>query len=62
VQGDPIGLKGGVNLFGYVGANPIGEFDSLGLDYGTTSCFYYEQRCKKTGGGYYCKTAKKCAI
>jgi RHS repeat-associated protein len=30
-QGDPIGLLGGWNRFGYVGANPLGLSDPLGL-------------------------------
>jgi len=32
IQGDPIGLGGGWNRFGYVGGNPLGYSDSLGLD------------------------------
>jgi RHS repeat-associated protein len=31
VQADPIGLRGGINPFGYVGNNPINWIDSLGL-------------------------------
>jgi RHS repeat-associated protein len=31
VQRDPIGLDGGINVFGYVGAGPIGGIDVYGL-------------------------------
>ncbi len=30
-QADPIGLGGGMNRFGYVGGNPVGQSDSSGL-------------------------------
>lgn len=32
VQSDPIGLGGGVNTYGYAGANPVMRIDQLGLD------------------------------
>ena len=31
VQGDPIGYSGGINLYGYVGGNPVETLDAMGL-------------------------------
>jgi len=42
IKRDPIGENGGINLYGYVGANPIMMFDWLGL----ANC-----TCQAQGGG-----------
>jgi RHS repeat-associated protein len=40
-QADPLGLQGGLNLFGYANANPIEYFDSLGLTCATNEMFFW---------------------
>lgn len=54
---DPIGELGGINLYGFVGNNPVNHEDPFGL-YGTNDCSYYMQRCFESGGKYYCETAQ----
>ncbi|GIK35996.1 MAG: hypothetical protein BroJett010_25550 [Gammaproteobacteria bacterium] len=38
VESDPIGIEGGLNTYGYVGANPLRDVDPLGLD--RTVCLF----------------------
>jgi uncharacterized protein RhaS with RHS repeats len=38
VQRDPIGLNGGINVFGYVGGGPVGGVDPEGLRWPTIVC------------------------
>ena len=37
IQSDPLGLKGGINTFGYVGAMPLVAWDDFGLACQTTT-------------------------
>jgi RHS repeat-associated protein len=46
VESDPIGLKGGVNTYAYVGSNPTGSVDSRGLQSDSWSC-----RCRVSNDG-----------
>jgi len=49
LQSDPIGLKGGINSYSYVTANPLGRIDSLGLyGYGDIMTFW-NHYCDGTG-------------
>ncbi len=57
-QADPIGQRGGLNIFTYAHNNPFTFIDPKGL-YGTSSCTYYEQACQTNGGKYECKIVQK---
>ena len=60
IESDPIGLRGGLNTYSYVTANPLSLFDAQGLVGGTTeSCEWYARRCAESGGKsyYYCRAA-----
>ena len=38
ISRDPIGYRGGINLYEYCGDSPIGLIDPSGTDFGTTRC------------------------
>jgi RHS repeat-associated protein len=60
VSKDPIRFnRGQVNIYVYVGNDPVNRRDPSGLDYAsTTDCTYYEARCYQNGGSYYCVDAQ----
>ncbi len=49
ISADPIGLAGGMNLYAYVGSNPVNWFDPEGLEKWCTDWWYQNEGWMKTG-------------
>lgn len=64
VQSDPIGLRGGLNIFAYALSNPNKYIDPQGLTSlfpGPDACEYYDQACSDScDSDEYACNAKKC--
>ncbi|MBA3582901.1 MAG: RHS repeat protein, partial [Gammaproteobacteria bacterium] len=54
ISSDPIGLRGGMNVYGYANNNPIRHKDPLGLE--------VTMNCRPLGGGLGWTGAKHCSV
>jgi hypothetical protein len=45
IESDPIGLKGGINTYGYVGGNPLSRFDPDGKKWGAVGAIAWMAGC-----------------